>query len=274
MELYEWNWPSPSPHGTIALVHGAGEHCGRYEHVAQWLNNAGYAVLGRDLPGHGRSPGKRGHIDRFANYLATVDGMLDRLRTLYPAAPQFLYGHSMGGLIVVRWLQERPHDATSPLAGVVLTSPCLDLSLRVPPVLFQAASLIERVWPTMSQPSRIPPTAVSRRADIVAAYASDPLVERKVNVRWAMELQRSMARARERGVAFPVPTLILQAGADKLVSTEATRAFAESLAAPDKEYREFAGCYHELHNEPERDEVLATITSFLSRTLARSHPQA
>jgi len=268
MALHEWHRPVAAPRGAIALVHGAGEHCGRYEHVAVWLNQAGYAVLGQDLPGLGRSPGRRGHIDRFDDYLLAVDGMLDRLRDLYPDRPRFLYGHSMGGLIVVRWLQLRPPDSTGRLSGVILTSPCLDLALDIPPALLRAGALLEHVWPTMSQSSRIPAEAVSRSPDVVGAYASDPLVLHTVTVRWAMELQRNMQAARNGSATLAVPAIILQAGADKLVSPTATRAFAARVAAPFKEYREFDGCYHELHNEPEQGEVLALITAFLNRAVA------
>ncbi len=119
----------------------------------------------------------------------------------------------------------------------------------------------------MRQSSRIPAEAVSRSADVVRAYASDPLVLHTVTVRWAMELQRAMRAARNGSAAFRTPTLILQAGADKLVSPTATREFAARLDAPLKEYREFDGCYHELHNEPEQGEVLAVIATFLDRVV-------
>ena len=266
--LHEWHWPLESPRGTVALVHGAGEHCGRYAHVAQWLNASGYAVLGQDLPGLGRSPGPRGHIDRFDDYLPAVDAMLDRLDALYPSVPRFLYGHSMGGLIVVRWLQHRPESPERSLSGIVLTSPCLDLSLAIPPALLRFGAALERVWPTLSQSNRIPPDAVSRSPEVVRGYASDPLVQHRVTVRWAMELQRAMEAARAGNAAFPVRALVLQAGEDRLVSPAATRAFVERMDKANAEYREFPGCYHELHNEPERDAVLTAITEFMDRSLA------
>ena len=268
MVLHETTWPLESPRGAVALVHGAGEHAGRYGHVARAMNDAGYAVLAHDLPGFGRSPGRRGHIEHFEAYLQTVDGMLRRLCDLYPGAAHFLYGHSMGGTIVVRWLQTRLPVETGRLAGVVLTSPALDLSLPVSPALLRAARVLEHVWPTMAQPTRIPASAVSRSPEVVAAYAADPLVERGSTVRWAMEFQRAMAAARTGEADFPMPALILQAGDDRLVSPAATRAFAERLRAPLKEYREFPGWYHEIHNEPERDEILGRITSFLDAALA------
>ncbi len=266
--LYEWHWPKESPRGAIALVHGAGEHCGRYDHVARWLNDADYAVLGLDLPGQGHSSGRKGHINRFEDYLPAVDAMLQRLEELYPGCPRFLYGHSMGGLIVVRWIQQRSPSPQPGLAGIVLTSPCLALSLDIPPALLRVGAMLELVWPTLSQSSRIPASAVSRHPAVVAAYASDPLVQHRVTVRWAMELQRAMASARSGSASFPAPVLILQAGDDRLVSPDATRAFAQRVEAPDKEYRELAGLYHELHNEPEREDILSTITSFLDHSLA------
>ena len=265
MELHEWHRPIASPRGAVALVHGAGEHCGRYEHVAERLNEAGYAMLGYDLPGLGRSPGRRGHIDAFDDYLPVVAKTLQRLRDLHPGVPQFLYGHSMGGLIAVRWLQTNPHGQG--LRGIILTSPCLDLSLPVSPALLRVARVLDRILPTLRISPAIPPQAVSRHPDVVAAYGKDPLVVRKATVRWGMELQRGMQAARSGPAEFPAPTLILQAGADRLVSAQATQAFAARLRAPRADCRVFAGYYHELHNEPERDEILAVITSFLDATL-------
>lgn len=262
MSLHAWTWSRVSPRGAVALVHGAGEYCGRYEHVAARLNAAGYAVLGLDLPGMGLSPGRRGHVEHFDDYLGVVDETLQGLANLHPDVPRFLYGHSMGGLIAVRWLQVR-RPATETLGGVVLSSPCLDLSLAIPPSLLRAGAALERIWPTMPQSTRIPSNAVSRHPDVVARYGSDPLVLHRVTVRWAMELQRAMQAAREGDAAFPVPTLVLQAGADRIVSAAATRDFAAQLQAPVKSYREFDGLYHELHNEPERDEVLGEIVAFL-----------
>ena len=267
MALHAWSWPTVSPRGGVALVHGAGEYCGRYEHVAKHLNEGGYAVLGLDLPGMGLSPGRRGHVDRFDLYLPVVDEMLQRLADLCPGVPRFIYGHSMGGLIAVRWMQSG-RAAAAGLGGVVLTSPCLDLSLPIPQSLLRAGAALEKVWPTMLQSTRIPADAVSRHPDVVARYASDPLVLHRVTVRWAMELQRGMQAAREGGASFPVPTLVLQAGDDRIVSAAATRTFASRLQAPAKTYREFEGLYHELHNEPERAEVLAAVTSFLDAAIA------
>ncbi|MDQ0189566.1 lysophospholipase [Alicyclobacillus cycloheptanicus] len=263
MKLYESHWPVPSPRGVVVLVHGAGEHCGRYDHVAKWLNEAGYAVLGQDLPGHGKSSGRRGHVDSFELYLDAIDRMVQRVNDLYADIPKFLYGHSMGGLSVVRWLQTRPEPTKRLLQGIILTSPCLELSLPIPPLLMRVAAVIDRLWPTFTQSNRIPAEIVSRHPDVVARYGTDPLILHKVTVRWVMELQRSMMAARAGEASFPAPTLILQAGQDRLVSPAATRAFVQRLSAPRKVYHEFSEYYHELHNEPERDEVLAMITSFL-----------
>lgn len=265
MQLHEWHRPVESPRGAVALVHGAGEHCGRYEHVAGHLNRSGYAMLGQDLPGHGRSPGHRGHISRFDDYLPVVDSLLGRLNELYPDVPQFLYGHSMGGLIAVRWLQTQAHERG--LQGIVLTSPSLELALPVSPALVRVAGLLDRLAPTLRVAPEIPARTVSRHPDVVASYGSDQLVIRRATVRWGMEFQRGMEAARTGPAEFRAPTLILQAGADQLVSAKATREFAKRLRAPRKEYREFDGYYHELHNEPERDEILAIITSFLDSTL-------
>lgn len=272
MALYERHWPAVSGRAVVVLVHGAAEHCGRYDHVAKHFNAAGFGVLGFDLPGLGQSPGRRGHVDSFEDYLQAVDHVITRAADLYPELPIVLYGHSMGGLITVRWLQTRSGLHKQLLRGVILTSPCLDLSMKVPSALHRVAVMLERVWPTMSQSSGIPAKHVSRDADVVAKYVTDPLMVPKVTVKWYMELYRNMEEARGNAVSFSIPTLILQAGDDRIVSSAATRDFAVSLVAPDKEFHELPGLYHEVHNEPEREDVLNTMTAFLDRTLFASQP--
>lgn len=267
MALHEWHWPAASARGVVVLVHGAAEHCGRYDHVAKHLNAAGFGMLGYDLPGLGQSPGRRGHVDSFEEYLQVVDHVLTRAVDLYPELPVFLYGHSMGGLITVRWLQTRSAMTQQPVSGVVLTSPCLDLALHISPMLHKTAMMLERVWPTMSQSGGIPAKHVSRDAEVVAKYGTDPLMVPKVTIKWYLELYRSMEAARADKAVFAVPTLILQGGDDKIVSAAATRDFAERLEAPVKQYHEFRGFYHEVHNEPERLEVLQMVSSFLDHVV-------
>lgn len=262
MKLHVWHWPAQEARGVVALIHGAGEHGKRYEAVAADWNRAGYAVLGVDLPGHGLSEGPRGHIDRFDRYLDAVDTTFQEITALYAGFPVILFGHSMGGLIAVRYVQTR--GLPDSIQAIILTSPCLDLSLRVPPMKVRLAKLLRRIYPSFRQPAGILPSNVSRASDIVDAYANDPYIVRSVSVNWFLELDSAMRAAREQGTTFPVPTLILQAGSDHIVSSAATERFAHDLMAPRKDFRLYPACYHELLNEPERHEIFSDILDWLT----------
>ncbi|WP_067934610.1 alpha/beta hydrolase [Alicyclobacillus kakegawensis] len=273
VKLKDWHWPTHGARAVALLVHGAGEHCGRYEWLASQWQRRRYAVLGTDLPGLGRSGGRRGHIDSFEQYLHVVDRLVRRADELYPNVPHILFGHSMGGLIVVRYLQTRP-QAQHSLRAAVLSSPCLQLSMTVPRLKARMATVLDRVWPRLQQPNGIQADAISRSADVVHSYARDPLLVQTVSVRWFMELQRAMAAATAHPSRFSIPVLILQAGADKLVSPEASRRFADQLRAPNKRFLLFEACYHELFNEPERELVFAEMVKWLDEVMATPPAEA
>ncbi|MCL6627174.1 MAG: lysophospholipase [Alicyclobacillus shizuokensis] len=273
VKLKDWHWPTHGARAVVLLVHGAGEHCGRYEWLASQWQRRRYAVLGTDLPGLGRSGGRRGHIDSFEQYLHVVDRLVRRADELYPNIPHILFGHSMGGLIVVRYLQTRP-QAQRNLRAAVLSSPCLQLSMTVPRFKARMATVLDRVWPRLQQPNGIQADSISRSAEVVHAYANDPLLVQTVSVRWFMELQRAMAAATAHPSRFSIPVLILQAGADKLVSPEASRRFADQLRAPNKRFLLFEACYHELFNEPERELVFAEMVKWLDEVMATPPAEA
>ena len=263
MMLHERHWPIDHPQAVIALVHGAGEHGARYVHFAATMNRAGYAVFGCDLPGHGQSEGLRGHIESFELYLDALDYTFQQIETVYPNLPIVLFGHSMGGLVCVRFMQTR--QPPKELKAVVLTSPCLDLVLPVPPVKVRLAKILNRVWPSLRQPNGIKPSDVSRSAEISGQYASDPLIVTRASARWFIELQNAMFTARSTNTVFPVATMILQAGEDRVVSSEATQKFSEALEAPNKSFRLYPQCYHELLNEPEREQIMNEILVWLKQ---------
>lgn len=270
MKLYTRHWPVAHPYGAIALVHGAAEHSGRYEDFAKDCNEAGYAVMATDLPGHGRSEGRRGHVHSFTDYIDTVNDTFTKLAAVYPTMPTILIGHSMGGLTAIRFLQTRNIPDT--LCAAVLSSPCLDLSFEIPTIQLYLAKIVDRIWPTFSQSNGIKPENVTRSTEVISRDLQDSFILHKVTARWFMELQRSMAAARNDTQPFPVPTLILQAGSDRLVSASTVQKFAEQLHAPVKEFRLYPDCFHELFNEPEREQILADMFQWLKNSIPSTSP--
>ncbi|AMA73903.1 lysophospholipase [Aneurinibacillus thermoaerophilus] len=258
MKVYHEAWPVEEERGSVVIIHGAGEYFGRYHWVAEKLNEAGYSVFGGDLPGLGRSEGRRGHIDTFDEYLAAVDDWLaaahDRKR------PVFLLGHSMGGLIVVRYVEDRRPDVD----GLVLSSPCLGIARKIPPVLERFASLLNKVAPGVRLSTGIKAEAISRDEAVTMKYVNDPFITMKVSVRWYKELKKAVRLAHEEIDAYPnIPTLVMQAGADQIVRPSATREWVRKLPVDAKKYIEWPECYHEIFNEPEREEVVAAMLEWM-----------
>ncbi|MGG1659300.1 lysophospholipase [Brevibacillus sp. NRS-1366] len=256
-------WLTSDQKGAVVLVHGTGEHYGRYEHVATFLNQHGWAVYAGDLPGWGRSSGPRGHIDSFAQYVETVRGWAEEaLAEAKENQPVFVMGHSLGGLVATRFVQN--YERRQELAGLILTSPCVQLKLAVPAWKAQLAQWLDRVWPTLAIPNGITADMVSRDKAVQAAYQSDPLNYPKVSVRWFHELHRAMGQAWEEREYLSIPLLVLQAGDDSIIDADAVERFATEICT-DTEFQLFPGLRHEILNEPEREQVLQQIGTWLNK---------
>ena len=252
-------WPDGRARGALVLVHGAGEHCGRYEHVAARLTGAGFTVFGFDLRGHGRSAGRRGHVNSFDEYVDDARAATARARTAVADGPLFLYGHSMGGLIATLTAARDP----APYRGMVITSPLFAAAVPVPPLLRAVASVLNVVYPTIGFKSGIPSTYLSHDAGVGQAYDADPLVGHTVTPRWFFAMNRACAEAWEEAPGITLPVLVMQAGDDHLVSAERTRQVFDRLPGPDKTFRLFDGFYHELHNEVQKEQALDMIVNWL-----------
>ncbi|MGC8856789.1 MAG: lysophospholipase [Anaerolineae bacterium] len=260
LRLYARGWKPHEriPKGVICLVHGHGEHVGRYEHVGQVLSTAGYALLGFDQRGHGRSVGPRGHIPSYDALLDDIALLLDEAASRYPALPYFLYGHSMGGNEVLNYaLRRKPA-----LAGVIATGPWLRLAFEPPALKVALGRMMNRVFPAFTQKSGLETAALSRRAEVVQAYEADPLVHDQISARLFVEMYSAGLWALEHATEFPLPLLLMHGSADRLTSADASREFAQR-AGQQVTLRIWEGAYHEIHNEPEQDEVLQTMIAWL-----------
>lgn len=259
--MYGKEWRPARPlRGAVLLVHGLGEHCGRYEAVAEKLTQAGYGVLAWDLPGHGKSPGGRGYISSYSALLADLAGFLAEAGGRFPNLPAFLYGHSMGGNLVLNYgLRRRPN-----LAGVIATSPWLRLTKEPPVFLKVPLGFLSKLWPGFAIPNGLDMTALCRDPQVVKACREDPLVHNRISLRLLVEMDKAAAWARENAGGFGLPLLLMHGGGDRITSPEASRQFAAQVAK-DCTFKLWPGFYHELHNEPEKDEVLAWVMHWLGK---------
>lgn len=254
--------PAGEPRAVICLVHGLGEHCGRYGHVAAALNEAGYAVLACDKRGHGRSGGKRGVIPSYDALMDDIGLLLAQAEQRFPGKPRFLYGHSLGGNEVLNYALRRKPD----LVGVIATSPGLRTAFKPPALQLAAGRLMNRLWPAFTLPNGLELAALSRDPAIIAAYQADPLVHDRLSARLGIELLRSGEWAIAHAAEFPVPLLLMHGTADRLTSHQASQEFAAK--APNCTLKLWEGLYHETHNEPEKADVIRFLIEWLKTTCA------
>jgi len=266
LQLHLQHWPTSAPvRGQVLLCHGLGEHILRYAHVAAALNAAGWDVHGWDHRGHGRSQGKKGDIPDPDALLRDTARVIDAVRK--PESRFVLLGHSMGGLIAARFAAEalasQPAAWSRPLDGLVLSSPALDPGLSG----FQKALLAvaSTLAPGLAVSNGLKPEWISRDPAVVKAYATDPLVHDRITARLTRFIVDAGAFSIAAAPRWQLTTLLMWAGADRCVSPRGSEAFAAAAPANVVATKPWDGFAHEIFNEPEKAQVLATLTEWLNR---------
>ncbi|WP_297421785.1 alpha/beta hydrolase [Thermococcus sp.] len=240
MEVYKSKSGTPE-RGWVVLVHGLGEHSGRYEKLIEMLNGAGFAVYVFDWPGHGRSPGKRGH--------ATVEQAMEIIDSIIEEISEnvFLFGHSLGGLTVIRYAETRPGK----IRGVVASSPALAKSPETLGFMVTLAKFLGRIAPGLTLSNGIKPELLSRNPEAVKAYVEDPLVHDRISTKLGRSIFENMELAHREAERITSPVLILIGTGDVITPPEGSRRLFEGLTVTDKTLREFPGAYHEIFEDPE-----------------------
>jgi alpha-beta hydrolase superfamily lysophospholipase len=243
----------------VLLTHGLGEHCARYEHVGVVLSRRGYRLCTYDLRGHGRSGGRRGHVNRYSELMDDLDVVLHHHRRDGSGVPLFLYGHSLGAQITLNYLLVRRPS----VAGAVLTSPWLALALRPAWPKKLLARMMFTVWPTFTQNTFNNPAALSRDLDFLASLPRQDLRHDKMSARMYGEVVATAARIARTTDGFGCPLLLIHGADDLLTSAAATEAFFNNLAGPDKTLKILPGMRHETQNEIGRETVVAEVVQWL-----------
>lgn len=252
----------PQYRGIICIVHGFGEHGGRYTHVADFFNKQGYAVLAIDNRGHGKTEGKRGHTPSFDSYLDDIDVFLTDTKQRLKDVPMFLYGHSMGGNLTLNYVIRRKPTI---LRGLVVTGPWIRLAFEPKPIMITMGKIMRSILPTFTQDSGLNADHVSRDKEVVEAYKDDPLVHSKITASAGMSMTDSAAFLNTYSGEMPIPTFILHGTDDKLIAQAASEEFAQRVKNVD--YKKWVGLYHEIHNDPEKLEVLNDVLVWLDSKL-------
>ena len=262
-------WPLAQAKGTIVIVHGLGEHIGRYEHVAAFLNGRGWRVVAYDQRGHGKSEGERGRLHTSDDLLVDLAQVLDAVHAEHPGR-LVLLGHSLGGLIAARFVAGALAPAapwSRPVDALVLSSPVLDTDMSA--VQKAMLAVLGPLTPNLAVGNGLKPEWISRDPAVVAAYKADPIVHDRIAPRLARFIVDGGEFVRRVAPRWTVPTLLLYAGADRCVVPAGSAAFAAAAPKEVVTARVFPALFHEIFNEPERAEVLSVLAAWLD-TLADS----
>lgn len=251
---------------TLLIVHGAGEHSGRYSHVVPPIVARGWNVIAGDLSGHGRSGGVATHLDDFAQYLADLDAVyrhfrLDSRRTA-------LFGHSMGGLVATRYAQTRPGCA----AALALSAPLLAFGMRVPVTRRILGRVCLAVAPRTRFQTRVPLADITRNAEALQRRIEDPLTNRTVTAGWYFRVTAALRQVEEDGQRLTLPLLLMQGAADRIVCPERAVEWFASAGSVDKSLWMFREHLHELLNEPDWKQTLLQMLDWLDVRIPRRMP--
>lgn len=256
------DWPlSKGPvRGVVLIVHGLGEHAWRYDHVAERLNSWGFAVRAYDQFGHGESMGQRGALPSADRLLSDLSEVVDESRfRMSSSTPLILLGHSMGGLVAARFVSL----GLRPVQALVLSSPALDPGLN--PFQKLLLAVLPRLAPDLRVGNGLNADYISHDPAVVAAYKADPLVHDRISARLAVFIAENGPATIAAAPAWAVPTLLLFAGADKLVNPRGSRSFVQAAPPGVVASHCFEGLYHEIFNElaPQREQVFAELQRWL-----------
>lgn len=265
-----WRRYAPAaPRATVAVLHGGGDHSGRYPGITAALVRAGMEVALLDFRGHGRSGGARWHVLRFGEYLDDLEVFLERVRAGASGRPLFLVGHSQGGLIAALW----GLDPRRPVAGVVLSSPWLRLAFEPPRLKVAVGRLLGTVWPSLPVPAGLDLATLTGDPEMQRWTEEDPLYGRKTTPRWFDEGTAAQAEVRRRAGEFAHPLLVLLGEADAIADPAAGRAFFEAAASRDKRLLSYPGFRHEVFNEVGRERPIADTVAWISARVTASEAQ-
>ena len=250
--------PGENMRAIIIMVHGLGEHIQRYLGWAELFKNERIGFIGVDLPGHGRSQGRRGNIKNYGLLSEMIDFLIKNCNQVFPGCPVYIYGHSLGGGIVLDYLLRR----SPKIKGAIVTSPWLRLSFEPPKNKTVLASVMKYIIPGLTQPSGLNVNHISHDEVVVERYKNDPLVHGKISISLFAGAMTAGKYALAHASELKVPTLLLHGSDDMICSPEASREFAAQTDMV--ELKIWNGGYHELHNEPFRDEVFKYILGWIN----------
>lgn len=265
LRLHHRTWlPPDAPTGVVVIAHGFAEHGGRYAHLARRLTAEGYVVRALDHRGHGQSDGRRTRVVRFSDYVEDLGLFIESGRDRFTRGSSFLLGHSMGGLIALAYAVSQPASVDALIVSAPAACPGDVSRLQI-----AAGRLLSSIAPD-APVLRLPLQKISRDPVVVDAYNHDPLVFRSpVRARLGAEMLATMARVDAALPLMRLPLLVMQGTRDGLVDPRCGPHVYELSGSPDKTLKMYEGLWHEIFNEPERDEVISDLIAWLNARVTR-----
>lgn len=261
--LFAQSYTVGDPKAIICLIHGMGEHSGRYTHVAKYFNDHQISFYTMDLRGHGRSQGKRGHMSSYESMMQDIALLIETAALQNTGVPIFLYGHSMGGNLVLNYGIRSGEG----ICGIIATSPYLRRGFELPIWKIKLATILKRVFPSLSQSTGLDVNFLSKDKRNIEAYAKDPLVHDKITPAFFVEIEKAGRYALQNAANLKVPTLLVHGSADKITDPLASAAFARNNVEKCT-FKLLQGGYHELHNDDEKDVLFTEVLSFIHNIIA------
>lgn len=259
LDIFAQSWmPGGKPKAIINLVHGLGDHSGRFAEWAAWFVEAGYGFLALDYRGHGRSGGKRGHAGSYELLMQDIDLLLSKCRELFPSVPEVLYGHSMGGNMVINYcIRYKPG-----IIALVATSPWLRLAFEPPRVTIFVGNLLKKMFPSMQNANGLVASQLSRDPGVGKLYTADPLVHNKISLSTFFAVTLAGKEAIQNSRRISVPFLLMHGSGDLITSHKASQDLV-TTAGDTITFRLWDGCCHELHNETNKKEIFQFLLKWL-----------
>lgn len=260
---YDWQ-PAGVAKGIVCLVHGFADHVGRFEHVAEHFLQEGFAFAGLDLRGHGKTEGKRGHTPDYDTLMKDIFQFINIIREKYKNVPLFLYGHSMGGNLAISYVLRYHPDY---FAGVIITSPWLQLAFDPPAIKVALGRLIGKILPAFTEKSEVDAQGLSHDPEVGRAYKNDPLVHNSISISMFNGVINAGEAALIAAHRFHLPLLLMHGTADPITSHRASKKFAVQVKNELIKFVEWKDMKHELHNEIVKTEVLKTMSDWAKKQL-------
>lgn len=265
LTLHSESWlPEGDPRAAIVVVHGYGEHLGRYRHVADYFVKQGYAVYALDHRGHGQSEGLRAYVHSFDQFVEDLHVYVEQVQSAQPEHKLFILGHSMGALISLLYCIRYPDG----IAGLIISGAPVNADANVPGYLITLAEILNHFVPKLPYLKGDDYSVLSRDPEVGRAFEADPLTwTRPLRIRLGVELNRAAGRARAGVSTLTMPLLIMHGAADAYVSPSGSQLAYERAGSSDKTLKLYPNLRHEIMNEPEKYEVLADIAAWLEAHL-------